>query len=99
MVWVVPLVRKGAGAAKRIMLVVDVLTAMMGVVAMSASGKSAPAHRSPVRYVAKNIHFCVINHSRALKKISVSPADTEKDLYLVYRFDRPSLMPFWRYSL
>ena len=30
MVWVVPLVRKGAGAAKRIMLVGDVLTAMMG---------------------------------------------------------------------
>ena len=36
------------------------------------SGKSAPAHRSPVRYVAKNIHFCVINHSRALKNLCIS---------------------------
>ena len=40
---------------------------------MSPSGKSAPAHRWPVRYVSKNIHFCVINHSRVLKKNSLSP--------------------------
>ena len=44
----------------------------MGVM-ISTSGKSAPAHRWPVRYVAKYIHFCVINHSRALKKNSLSP--------------------------
>ena len=59
--------------------------------------KNAPAHRSLVRYVAKNIHFCVINHSRALKifkKISVSPVGTKNDYH---HFDRLPLMLFWQY--
>ena len=35
---------------------------------ISTSGKNILSHRSPVTYVVKNIHFCVINHERALKR-------------------------------